>query len=64
MWKKIQRNEDGSYSISGSKGKSRGSLKDLLNSKEISKKELLHLIMKMPVDKDISLIDFVMIEEL
>jgi hypothetical protein len=64
MWDKIKRNEDGTYSVSGSTGKIRATLIDLLSPKEISKKELLDLIMKMPIDGDISIIDFVMIEQI
>lgn len=64
MWDKIERNEDGTYSVSGLKGKIRAPLKDLLKGGAISKEELLDLIMKMSVDKDISIIDFVMIEKL
>ena len=59
MQVKIKRNEDGTYSISGSEGKIRGPLKDLLKAKVITEKELISLIEKMRTDKDISIVEFV-----
>jgi len=61
LWKKIERNEDETYSLSGLKGKIRAPMKDLLKSGVISKKELRDLIMKMPVDKENSLADLLSI---
>jgi hypothetical protein len=50
---------DGTYSISGPEGKIRAPLRDLIESKVITEKELLSLIEKMRADKDISIVEFV-----
>lgn len=49
LWKKINRNEDGTHTLLGSKGKvCRGYLRDLVNRKVVSLAELSDLIEKMP----------------
>lgn len=49
LWKKINRNEDGTHTLSGSKGKvCRGFLRDLEKIKVVTLEELSDLIEKMP----------------
>jgi len=45
-WIRIKRNRDGTYSVSGSEGIACASLRHLIDSKIISKKQLLDLTKK------------------
>ncbi len=55
LWVKIERNEDGTYSLhSGSQAKIRGRLGDLLKAGVTTEKELSDLIEKMLTHKEIS----------